>query len=205
MNRRNIKNLPLVTVILIAVNLIIFLVMEFGGDSFSTRLTYDYAMVWPTITQERQWYRLLTACFLHFGFEHVVSNMFMLALMGDRLEKTIGRLRFAILYLLAGIGGAGASLLFHMWKNDPVVSAGASGAIYGVVGGLFVYLTVRGGFINGVGQRQLIVMILFMIYTSTIGEGIDIAGHVGGLIVGLLLGLVFALFSKQRQRGAWGP
>ena len=200
MNRLRLKNLPIVTVALIAACAVVFLVMEFGGDDLRMRILSDYAMRWPRTVTSKEWYRLLTACFLHFGFEHLVSNMFMLALLGDRLEKTLGRLHFAIVYLLSGIGGAGASLLFHMWKNETVVSAGASGAIYGVVGALFGYLMIRGGIVDGVGKRQLIIMIAFMVYTSTIGSDIDIAAHVGGLLAGFLLGLLFAVLPRSGRR-----
>ncbi|MBO4290265.1 MAG: rhomboid family intramembrane serine protease [Lachnospiraceae bacterium] len=204
MDRLRNKNLPMVTIAMIALNAAVFLVMEFGSDALSSRIITDYAMSWPRITAAKEWYRLLTACFIHFGFEHLASNMFMLGVMGDRLEKTLGRFRFAVVYLLTGIAGAGASLLFHMWTQEPVVSAGASGAIYGIVGAMFGYLMIRGGFLDGVGKRQLIVMIVFMIYTSTIGDSIDIAAHAGGLLAGFLLGLLFALSSNRRQRRAWG-
>ncbi len=199
MNRLNIRNVPIVTTTLIVINVLIFLIMEIGGNYMNHRFITNFAMLWPRITEKQEWYRLLTACFIHFGFEHLVSNMFMLALLGDRLEKTVGSLRFAFAYLLSGICGAGASLLFHMFRNESLVSAGASGAIYGVLGALFGYLVIRGGFVDGVGKRQLIVMIFFMIYTSTIGDSVDIAAHVGGLAAGFLLGLLFAVFGRRRR------
>ena len=199
MNRLRLNNIPIVTVVMIAVNVVVFLIMEIGSDALSRRIIAHYAMNWPLITAEKEWYRLFTACFIHFGFEHLASNMFMLGVMGDRLEKTLGRLRFAAVYLLTGIAGAGASLLFHMWIGEPVISAGASGAIYGIVGAMFGYLMIRGGFMDGVGEKQLIVMIIFMIYTSTVGDSVDIAAHVGGLLAGLLLGLLFAAAGRNRR------
>lgn len=186
---------------MIVINVLIFLIMEIGGGDLHSRFITNFAMIWPRITEREEWYRLITACFIHFGFEHLGSNMFMLALLGDRLEKTVGSLRFAVVYLVTGICGAGASLFFHMSRHETVVSAGASGAIYGILGALFGYLVIRGGFVDGVGKRQLVVMILFMIYTSTVGDSVDIAAHVGGLAAGFLLGLVLAVF--RRQRRAW--
>lgn len=192
-------NIPPATALLILLNVIVFLVMEFGGDSFSARILSDYGMSWPRITVRREWYRLFTACFLHFGLEHLGSNMLMLALMGDRLEKTLGSLKFTLVYLISGLAGTASSMLLHMQKNEPVLSAGASGAIYGVTGALFGFLTIRGGFVDGVGLRQMVVMILFMVYTSTVGDSVDLAAHAGGLAAGFLLGLLFALLSRKKR------
>ncbi len=197
----NWKTVPWITAGLIVINAVIFLVTDLGGGDYSARIFRDFALIWPGLPESGEWYRLLTACFLHFGIEHIGSNMLILALLGDRLEKTVGRLRFLVLYLLAGIGGTAASLWFHAHTLSPVMSAGASGAIYGVVGALLAVLLIHGGFIDGVGLRQILFMIAFMIYSSTIGENIDVAAHIGGLVTGFLLGLLLVKLPHIRYIG----
>lgn len=175
---------------LIVINVAVFLAAEIGGDAFSFRIYGKFAMVYPGLPESGEWYRLVTACFLHFGIEHIGSNMLMLALLGSRMEEVLGRLRFIILYLLAGAGGTCASLFYH-WKTlSPVMSAGASGALYGVVGALFAAILIRGRAVDGIGLRQIIIMIVFMIYSSTVSSNIDIAAHLGGLAVGFAAGLL---------------
>lgn len=205
----NWKTVPWITAGLIVINAVIFLVTDLGGENFSTLFFYRFAQVWPGVPgmpETGQWYRLITACFLHNDFEHVASNMFMLALLGNRLEKKFGRPRYLILYLLSGIGGSGASLFYHWKTMQPFMACGASGAIYGVVGALLAVLLIHGGFIDGVGLRQILFMIAFMIYSSTIGENIDVAAHIGGLVTGFLLGLLLVklphirYIDKKRKR-----
>ena len=96
------KNIPVVTVSLIAINVIVWVALEMGGSTYDTGYMVKYgAMYTPNILEGRQWWRLLTCTFLHFGATHLVNNMLMLALMGMRLENVLGRTVFALLYLLS--------------------------------------------------------------------------------------------------------
>lgn len=130
-----------------------------------------------------EWYRIITSGFLHFGLLHIAFNMYLLYLLGQLLEPGLGRIRFALLYFAALIGGsAGAMVLqpdgFH---------GGASGAVFGLMGAAFVGYSIRGvnPFSTGIGT----ILVLNLLITFTI-PGISIGGHLGGVIAGALTGFV---------------
>ena len=136
-----------------------------------------------------EWWRLLTAAFLHYGPVHLALNMFSLYFAGSILEQVIGRWRYLLLYLVSGIAGS-AGALFHT-PGSP--TAGASGAIFGVLGGLLV-LERRGNIATG-GQ-VLGLIVLNLIFTFAV-PGVSVGGHVGGLIAGALLMLAFVQFRRS--------
>lgn len=130
-----------------------------------------------------EWYRIITSGFLHFGLLHIAFNMYLLYMLGQLLEPGLGRVRFALLYFAALIGGsAGAMVLqpdgFH---------GGASGAVFGLMGAAFVGYSIRGvnPFSTGIGT----ILVLNLLITFTI-PGISIGGHLGGVVAGALSGFV---------------
>lgn len=130
-----------------------------------------------------EWYRVVTSGFLHFGLLHIGFNMYLLYLLGQLLEPSIGRVRFALVYFAALLGGsAGAMLLqpdgFH---------GGASGAVFGLMGAAFVGYSIRGvnPFSTGIGT----ILVLNLLITFTI-PGISIGGHLGGVVAGALCAFV---------------
>ena len=130
-----------------------------------------------------EWYRIVTSGFLHFGLLHIAFNMYLLYLLGQLLEPSIGRVRFTLLYFAALLGGsAGAMVLqpngFH---------GGASGAVFGLMGAAFVGYSIRGvnPFSTGIGT----ILVLNLLITFTI-PGISIGGHLGGVVAGALCALV---------------
>jgi membrane associated rhomboid family serine protease len=141
-----------------------------------------------------EWWRLITSAFLHYGPLHLGMNMFSLYFVGSILEQVIGRWRYVLLYFVAGIAGAAGALV--VTPSSPTV--GASGAIFGVLGALFV-LERRG--IIATGGQVLGLIVLNLVFTFAI-PGISIGGHVGGLTAGLLLMLAFARFPRSWQPGA---
>jgi membrane associated rhomboid family serine protease len=126
-----------------------------------------------------EWWRLLTAAFLHYGPLHLAMNMYGLYLAGTLLEHLIGRWRFLLLYVGAGIAGSAGALLV----TPNATTAGASGAIFGVFGALF--LLERRGHIATRGQIGVLI-VLNLVFTFAV-PGISIGGHVGGLIAGVAL------------------
>jgi len=136
-----------------------------------------------------EWWRLMTAAFLHYGPLHLALNMFSLYFAGSILEQVIGRWRYLLLYLISGIFGS-AGALFH---TPGSATAGASGAIFGVLGGLLV-LERRGNIATG-GQ-VLGLIVLNLIFTFAV-PGVSVGGHVGGLIAGVLLMLAFVRFRRS--------
>ncbi|GHJ11150.1 rhomboid family intramembrane serine protease [Micromonospora humidisoli] len=138
-----------------------------------------------------EWYRLVTAMFLHYGVVHLLLNMWALWVLGRELEALLGPLRFLGLYLMAGLGGNVAAYLF---SSPNTASAGASTAIFGLFAAVFVLMRRLGRDTSAI----LPILVINLIFTFTV-PGISIPGHVGGLIVGALMALVLAYAPRMRR------
>ena len=193
------KTFPWVTAALILANVVYFIVLKVKGDpsdgEFMFRMGANYA---PAILREHQYWRLLTAMFMHFGVAHLLSNMLYLVLVGYRLERAQGHVRFFLLYMLGGLIASFVSVLYYQFTKDPAICAGASGAVYGLIGAMLV-LMIRNRNRNAIrsGIPRVAFIILFIVWSSTASEGVDAAAHIGGLVAGALLSL--ALFRSERQ------
>jgi membrane associated rhomboid family serine protease len=137
-----------------------------------------------------EWWRLITAAFLHYGPLHLGINMYSLYFAGTLLEQLIGRWRFALLYLASGIAGSAGAMV---WSPNQV-TLGASGAIFGILGGLFV-LERRGNIATGGQIAGLIV--LNLIFTFALSSFISVGGHVGGLIGGVVIMLLLVVYRRS--------
>jgi len=170
---------PVVTYVLIGINLVIFLIVAIqarSGVDMSRSAIFRDGTLAPTLVAGGQWWRLVTSGFLHVSVIHVGLNMFSLYVLGVALERMLGHGRFLTVYLLALIGGSAAVMLF----TDPFVpSVGASGAIFGLMGGLVVVFK-RFKF----DMRQLLIVLAVNLYLSFQLAGISWQAHIGGLIVG---------------------
>jgi membrane associated rhomboid family serine protease len=168
-----------------------FIWQNIGGvDQTAT----SFGMFPAAIAANGEYYRLLTAMFLHGSLLHIGFNMYVLYLFGPQLENVLGHVRFGVLYLLAGLGGSIASF----WFSDPyVVSVGASGAIFGLMG---AYAVV--GRRLGMDTRQAIGLIGINLVLGFVLSGIDWRAHVGGLITGALVAAVLA-YAPARNRVLW--
>ena len=145
-----------------------------------------------SLTTSGQWWRLFTCTFLHIGILHILFNMFVLWDIGRFMERLSGSAGWAVVYLVAGLSGSVASL----WWNPQVVSAGASGAIFGLYGGLIGYLLTGSQevprHIAKSLQRNALIFLGCNLLWGLTHKGIDMAGHVGGLLGGLACGLAMA-------------
>lgn len=175
-----------ITVALIVINVVVFLFCEFAGGSEDASLMLNMGALnsWYVVEQG-QYYRLITCMFLHFGFEHIFNNMFSLAIVGSQLEKSIGKLNFILIYLASGFAGSVTSLIYHMSQDDNAVSAGASGAIYGLFAAVIACAILN----RSIDVRRIVICILIVLFTST-GEGVDVAAHIGGMVIGLIMTFV---------------
>lgn len=190
-----------VTGVLIAVNIIYFLFLEFAGSSEDAVFMLRYgAMFTPFVLEEGQYYRLFTSVFMHFGINHIANNMLVLFVLGDNLERALGSIKYLIFYLLCGVGANIVSM--YMGLNDPVpaVGAGASGAIFGVIGGLLYAVLINKGRLEDLSTRQLVTVIVFSLYFGFTSTGVDNVAHVAGLIIGIILAAV--LYRRPKQDAA---
>ena len=153
------------------------------------------------LTLEGQWWRLFTACFLHIGIFHLLLNMYALLYIGLLLEPYLGKTRFLAAYLISGI----AASLTSLWWNDLTISAGASGAIFGMYG-VFLALLTTNLFDSSVKKALLTSIVVFVGYNILNGlkpdSGIDNAAHIGGLLSGLIIGYAFIPSLKKFNNSA---
>ncbi|MCE3278330.1 MAG: gluP [Bacteroidetes bacterium] len=180
-----------ITPILINLNITIFILMILSGVNWflpETESLIKWGANFRPVTLEGEWWRLFTNIFLHIGVFHLLLNMYALLYIGLLLEPHLGKIRFLSAYLLTGITASLASL----WWHDFTVSAGASGAIFGMYGVFLAMLTTN--LIEKSARKALITSIaIFVGYNLLNGMkgGIDNAAHIGGLLAGLLIGYAF--------------
>lgn len=179
------------TLIFIGINLSVFVAMAISGVSVFEPSNEDllkWGANFRPSTTAGEWWRLLTACFVHIGIFHVALNMYALLYIGVLLEPLIGGIRLAVAYLVTGL----LASVMSLWWHELIISAGASGAIFGLYG-VFIALLAGGLVEKNVRKDLLTSMLLFVGYNLIFGlkAGIDNAAHIGGLIAGLLFG--FAL------------
>ncbi len=184
-----------VTPSLVAINVIVFAAMVVGGVGViepDGRMVVPWGSNFGPLTTDGQWWRLFTSMFLHFGIAHLALNMWALFDAGRVVERLYGNAHFLLLYVAAGMAGSIASLLW----NPMVNSAGASGAIFGVYGGLLAFMLDRRNQVPvSIMKAQRISAIVFILYSLSYGmrqEGIDNAAHVGGLAGGFVMGWLLA-------------
>lgn len=183
--------LPLFTGIIAAINVIVFVVLECMGSTESATFIAEHGGMYPDfVLEEGEWWRILTAMFLHFGAAHLLNNMVIFCCVGSRLERAVGYIRFLVIYFLSGIGGGLLSLFMMVHTGDYAVSAGASGAIFGVIGG-FLWAVIRHrGRLEGVTARGMMLMITLSLYYGFSTIGIDNWCHVGGIITGFVVSVI---------------
>jgi membrane associated rhomboid family serine protease len=184
---------PNVTYALIAVNVIAFLAsgrFGVGSQSGGTTLFDKGALYGPAIANGDYW-RIATSGFLHAGLLHILFNMYLLYLLGQMLETSIGSVRFALIYVVSLFAGSLGALIV----SPDAVTVGASGAVFGLMGAAAVELRARGinPFETNIGS-----LILFNLLFSFVFSGISIGGHIGGLIGGALAGFVFLQADQRR-------
>lgn len=169
---------PVVTYLLIAVNVIAFVV-----QMASPRLEAQFVM-WSPAVAHGELYRMLTSAFLHSGITHILFNMFALFVVGPPLEIWLGRVRFIALYLLSAIGG---SVLIYLFSPLNVPTLGASGAVFG----LFAATFVVGKKVN-VDIRWVVMMIVINLVITFTVPSISWQGHLGGLVTGGVVAYAYA-------------
>lgn len=185
-----------VTLALMAINLVVFAVTLFHGASLwhtGSAVQLAWGANFGPATQDGQWWRLLTAMFLHFGILHLGLNMWALWDVGRLVERLLGRPRFLLLFLASGVFG---NLLSLVVQGNRAVSGGASGAVFSLYGALLVFLWRERRHVDRGEFRWLFgaasVFALFTLGMGLVVPGIDNAAHLGGLLCGAVLARVLA-------------
>jgi len=185
---------PQLTYVLIAINVAIFLASAAAAGRLSgtAGTIYQNGALYGPAVADGDWWRIVTAGFLHSGLLHIAFNMYFLYFLGTLLEPTIGKLRFAAIYFVSLIGGSLGALIL----SPDAVTVGASGAVFGTMGAAILALNARGidPWQSGLGLTLVLNLgITFLI------PGISIGGHVGGLAAGLALGWLMFHVAERRS------
>lgn len=183
---------------LIVINVLVFFLLSLRGDTESGYFMLQYgAMYEPLVTEGHEYYRLITSLFLHFGIQHLLNNMVMLGALGYQLENEIGRIKFLLIYFISGIGGNLCSLYWNVSHGEQVISAGASGAIFGLMGALLYIVAVNRGRLGRLSGRGMLIMVALSLYFGLTSSGVDNSAHIGGLICGILITVL--LYRRKRM------
>lgn len=190
------KETPYVTYALIIINIIIFLLMYlFGNGSEDNATLIQFGALVSELVAQSEFYRLVTSLFLHVGLIHLSFNMYALYILGPQIENFFGKGKFLIIYFLSGIIGNLLSILFM----DNTISAGASGAIFGLLGSIVYFGYHHRVFFGNVLRTQIFPIILLNLMIGFTISGINQLAHIGGLIGGYLAALAVGLPRKTSK------
>ncbi len=181
----------IVNYLLVAANLILFLLLELTGGSENTEHMIRWGAAYTPLIQGGEYYRLFTCMFLHFGLQHLLNNMLLLFFLGDYMERFLGKVRYLILYLLGGFLASLFSYWTELRQGREVVSAGASGAIFALLGGLVVLLLLHRGRLEDLSLPRVLLMAVLSLVVGFQSSGVDAMAHLGGFLAGA--GLTFML------------
>lgn len=207
MEEQNVSNWRsyIITLVLLVLNIIGYILCTQMGEVVYT----IGSMNAEKILVAHEYYRFLTSVFLHADIEHLVSNMIFLFGLGQMVEQVTGHISFSIVYLLSGFGGSIFSILYAVLTGKIYDAVGASGAIFGLVGALFILVVARdlkrrshsqgtveildqrgrqiSGAYESVSVGRIIFAVVYMIYSGSRAAGVDNAAHVGGLLCGIMI------------------
>ncbi|HUQ23988.1 MAG TPA: rhomboid family intramembrane serine protease [Gaiellaceae bacterium] len=181
----------LVTRVLIGINVVVYLITLAAGASINGvgGRVYDEGVLYGPYVADGDWWRLVTAMFMHYGPFHLAMNMYSLWLLGSALESSLGRTRYLALYLVSGLAGSAGALLL----SPDAGTLGASGAIFGVIGACFVL--ERQGFPVFPGS-VVGLLVANLAFTLVFARYISVGGHFGGLAGGALAALALSRFGR---------
>lgn len=178
------------TKLIVVVNIIVYIICGFIGGNIVEINTEVLALIGQFniyVLKYGFWWQLITAIFVHVNIIHLLFNTFWIYVLGCRVEKIFGKIPYLAVYFLSGLFG---NILTLLILPPLTISAGASGAIFGIFGALIMFEGVRG--------RGIFVALIyaFLIFMMNVGFGINIVAHLGGLIVGLIVGYVYGKYGK---------
>ena len=185
------KDQPIVSTVLVAVNVMVYILCSLTGE-----LLYDRGQLDAfDVLLNKEYDRIFWSMFLHSGVSHLFNNMVILFFLGSMIEKEVGHFRYALLYLISGIGGNLLSLLAKVVNGDVAASLGASGAIFGLDGVLLAMVLFSGREMENVTPTRVLLMILYSLYSGFTGRNIDNAALTGFLVTSII-----CFWQRSRRR-----
>ena len=187
--------IPIITYIIISICVAMFVLCFFVGNGPSDVKTVVFMGANSSYyTKAGEYYRLLTCIFLHAGFAHIICNMYSLIVIGPQVESFYGKLKYLFIFLVSGICGSILSLVF---SSSNIVSVGASGAIFGLLGAIIYFGYHYRVYLGNVLKSQIIPVIILNLVIGFMISGIDNFAHVGGLIGGLFAAMACGVPDKS--------
>lgn len=176
------KKVPYVTLGIILINFVVFLLMYlFGKDSHDVQTLVKFGALYKPFVKNGEFFRLITCAFVHIGVVHLLVNSYSLFIIGSQMESFLGKLKYFFVYIISALCGSLMSIVFH-----ETVSAGASGAIFGLLGSMLYFGYNYRVFLGNVLRSQIIPLIILNLVIGFCIPGVDVAAHVGGLLGGII-------------------
>ena len=189
------KEIILITSVLIGLNVVIYIILNMFLLQNGIDVISNLDNSWTAVKWNGEYYRIFTSIFLHADLNHLLNNMFVLFIIGKESE---GRFRFSLVYFLGGILASIASLSYNMIMRNEIVSLGASGAIFALIGASVASVVKYKNKLKTISKKQMILFAVFSLYAGFANTSTDNIAHLGGFVSGFLIGLVITeQFSNQ--------
>ena len=189
----------MLTFIVIGLNVVIYIVLNMFLLQNGIDVISHLDNSWMAVKLNGEYYRVFTSMFLHADIDHLLNNMFILFIIGKKYEEIEGKIRFVLVYFLGGILASIASLSYNMFMGNEIVSLGASGAIFALIGASVATVVKCRDKLRTVSKRQMILFALFSLYAGFRSTSTDNIAHLGGFVAGFLIGLVISEKSGKQE------
>lgn len=183
------KRRPVTTIIIIINTLLLIVTIVSGGFS-ATNLVRLGGLLPSKITNNKEYYRLLMAMFLHGSVLHFFFNTYFTYMIGRYVERLLGSVKYLVIYLLSGLG---SSVLVWLFEKPNVVTIGASGALFGIMGSLLLYTFSKKEWFSPPQIKSIRSMVIINLIFTFLMPSISVLGHIGGFVSGLVLAYLFTL------------
>ena len=176
---------------MVIINVAIFFYLSLKGSTEDVEFMLNHgAMSAPMVLENGDYYRFFSCMFMHFGFMHLIGNMTVLMFLGDNVERSAGGVRYLIIYLAGGLVGSIGSFAYAYFYNPGIVSAGASGAIFALIGALLWMVIKNKGHLEDMTVLKMCVLIVYALYSGITSENVDMAAHLFGLLGGFVIAML---------------
>lgn len=195
----NVK-LAVANIAIVVLNIIVFIVISILSPPGSDDIIDKLALDWDLVINHGEFYRIFTCMFVHAGIDHIYNNMIVLLFIGSYFELAIGRLNYIIVYFLSGVIAGLTSMVYNMSNNNNVQSVGASGAIFGIIGGMTAVILIKYFHTHSIDLKKIIFIAFLSLYGGFSSQGVDNAAHVGGFISGFLISFILYLLHIKHEK-----
>lgn len=188
---------PIITYGIMGICILLYVLMYVVGNGSTDTLTLLYfGANLDSLVKDGQIYRLFTCMLLHIGILHLICNMYSLSLIGSEIENLYGKIKYLIIFIGSGLCGSILSIAF----THNTVSAGASGAIFGLLGAMLYFGYYYRAYLGNSIKRAILPVIVFNLLIGFMSSGIDNACHIGGLVGGILISMMVGVPGKGSKR-----